>query len=495
MLRRIALIFFVVLPRLAFGAVEQSSEHAVVQMKHFSSADGEEIALQIVPKKGWYVHSAMPGEFGMPAKVIWNNENVEVLNEEWSDGEDVEYQGFGLNVYKEKGLYAALIKPKDYGQKSELELSFMACKDECFPEKLSFEFWLEDVEKTDLPAFKKAKNIFCGLPAEMLLFAFLGGLILNVMPCVFPVLFIKILGLMKVKNRRQSVKDAVLYLLGVVFCFLLMALILLFLKSHGQAIGWGFQLQSPVFLLVMIALFFVLGLMFLDVISLNLPIGKMPAGSFFMGLLAVLVASPCTAPFMGAAIGWSLTAKISGVAVVCVFLALGLGYALPFFVAGFFPELLMKILPRPGKWMLWIKRIFAIPMFLTCLWLLWVLSGSGALSDLRWQKYDEEKIQKLIENKEKFFVDFSAKWCITCLANEKVVLDTKKFFDLMDEKNIQIFKADWTDYNPKITEALSKFGRVSVPLYVFFDGENFVVLPQIVTYDRLLQSFDGRSFR
>ena len=309
------------------------------------------------------------------------------------------------------------------------------------------------------------------------------------------VLFIKILGLMKVKNRRQSIRDAVLYLLGVVFCFLLMALALLFLKSRGQAIGWGFQLQSPVFLLVMIVVFFVLGLMFLDVISLNLPIRKMPAGSFFTGLLAVLVASPCTAPFMGAAIGWSLTAKISSVAVVCVFLALGLGYALPFFVAGFFPKLLMKIMPRPGKWMLWIKKFFAIPMFLTCLWLLWVLFGSGALNDLRWQKYDEEKIQELVENKEKFFVDFSAQWCITCLANEKAVLDTKKFFDLTDEKNIRIFKADWTDYNPDITNALAKFGRVSVPLYVFFDGEKFVVLPQIVTYEKLRQSFDGLSFR
>ena len=160
-----------------------------------------------------------------------------------------------------------------------------------------------------------------------------------------------------------------------------------------------------------------------------------------------------------------------------------------FFVAGFFPSLIIKLLPKPGKWMHWIKRTFAIPMFLTCLWLLWVLVGGFSLGS-NWQKYDDDKIQSLVKNEEKIFIDFSAKWCITCLANEKAILDRQKFFDLAKDKNIHLFKADWTNYNPDITKALEKFGRSSVPLYVFFDGKSFVVLPQILSFDALLKVFD-----
>ena len=348
MFSRIVAIFLIVIPSIAFGAIKEDGEHSLINLERVSVGDGEEIALQIVPKDGWYIHSANPGEFGMPAKVVWNNDNVEILKEQWSLGKDIDYQGLPINVFLEKGVYSAAIKVKNYDKRLSLDVVFMACGEECFPEKKKIEFLIEDIEKTgSASAFKnKAENVFSKLHFRAVLFAFLGGLLLNIMPCVFPVLFIKIIGLINIKNRRQSAKDAILYLLGVVFCFAFMAMILLFLKSRGQAIGWGFQLQSPVFLVTMTVIFFVLGLMFLDVINLNLSINKIPAGSFFTGLLAVLIASPCTAPFMGAAVGWSLTAQISNFSVLGVFVALGLGYALPFFVAGFFPNLIIKIFPN-----------------------------------------------------------------------------------------------------------------------------------------------------
>ena len=221
--------------------------------------------------------------------------------------------------------------------------------------------------------------------------------------------------------------------------------------------------------------------MFLDIISLNIPIKKIPAGSFFTGLLAVLIASPCTAPFMGAAIGWGLTAQISSTLFCGIFLALGLGYALPFFLAGLFPNLIIKILPRPGKWMLWLKRLFAIPMFLTCLWLIWVLRGDISY-DNNWQPYNQEKIQSLINQNQKVFIDFSAKWCITCIANEKAVLNTQKFIQYAKEKNIHLFKADWTDYNPQVSQSINSYNRSGVPLYVYFyEKDKYLILPQILT--------------
>lgn len=481
--RAILVLIFILFPKLSFGNTEFSNDRFWLGIEQIPSQKNIEVVFRFVPKNGWYIHSHLPGEFGLPAQVVWNNENVDIISEQWSEGEDISYQGLNINAFTKNGLYTSELKVKNLQQKISADVIFMSCQEECIPEKEKFEFFI-----SELPLNKDFQNNKKSLPLfewniKILLFAFLGGLILNIMPCVFPVLFIKIIGLLNTKEKTQSIKDAFSYLLGIIVCFFIIAWILVFLKNQGHALGWGFQLQSPVFLLIMIGIFFILGLMFLDVINFNFPIQKIPAGSFFTGLLAVLIASPCTAPFMGAAIGWGLTAELSSALFYGIFLALGIGYGLPFFLAGIFPNLIIKILPRPGKWMLWIKRLFAVPMFLTCIWLIWVLQGNVRIYDNDWQKFDQEKIQSLINQNQKVFIDYSAKWCITCLANEKAVLNTQKFLQFAKEKNINLFRADWTDYNPKISKSINSYNRSGVPLYIYFyEKDNYLILPQILTF-------------
>ncbi len=338
--------------------------------------------------------------------------------------------------------------------------------------------------------------------AFVLLMAFLGGLILNLMPCIFPILFLKMINLINSAYSRAKISlEALLYFCGVVVSFGIVSLILWIMRKGGEMIGWGFQLQSPIFVAFLFILFFVLGLMFLDILHFNMPVlNKLASFSvknnklnaFLTGLFAVLIASPCSAPFMGAAIGYSITQPWP--IYFTIFFALAVGYALPFTFIGLFPQQLAKILPHPGKWMVTLKKIFALPIFATCLWLGWVFYNqtfsnisAASSSDIIWQEFSEETVAKLQQNKKPFFIDFTAKWCLTCLVNEKTALSSKTFKKLIKDKNITLLKADWTTQNDDITQALAIYGRNSVPLYIYYSGKDDepIILPQLLTTDIL----------
>ena len=330
----------------------------------------------------------------------------------------------------------------------------------------------------------------------ILLMAFVGGIVLNFMPCIFPILSIKAIALVQgAYNKRRARIEAIFYVLGVVVCFVIMASLLIVLRMQGEHIGWGFQLQSPVFVACMIVVFFVIFLMLLDLINLKNPFAnkvgrisfaKQKVNAFFTGLFAVLIASPCTAPFMGIAIGYTLSKPIY--VYYPIFVALSLGYALPFALIAFFPRILSRILPKPGKWMSILKKIFAIPVLLTCFWLAWVLwhllnVNQMEKSEVIWQDYNAQKITEAVQSGTPVFIDFTAKWCITCLANEQLALNTPEFAQLVKDKNIILYKADWTNRNEQIAKALAQYGRNSVPLYVYYDGkyQTFHILPQLLT--------------
>ena len=308
-------------------------------------------------------------------------------------------------------------------------------------------------------------------------------------------------------NHRQMRIDSLLYLAGVVLSFMIIAGFLAFLRAQGEYIGWGFQLQSPVFVAVILVIFVIVFFLLLDLIKVRNPfadrLGRISMsnrriGAFATGFFAVLIASPCTAPFMGIAIGYTLMQPLY--VYLPVFLSLSLGYALPFTLVGFFPKVLHKMLPRPGKWMDILKKVFAIPVFLTCLWLVWVLynqtgrHAAGTASTAEWQSYNARKVAELVDKGEPVFINFTAKWCITCLANEKLALDTSRFAELVQKHHIHLFKADWTNKDRHIAEALERYGRNSIPLYVYYDSENedYVILPQLLTPGILNEYLDGR---
>lgn len=347
------------------------------------------------------------------------------------------------------------------------------------------------------------------------LFAFLGGLILNLMPCVLPVLSLKILGFVKQAQEepRRLAAHGWFFTLGVLVSFWALAGVLLAIKSTGSYAGWGFQLQSPVFVAALAVLFIALALNFFGVYEFRAPFAQKTQGlasrrglwgAFLNGALATLVATPCTAPFMGAALGFALleppTVSFS------IFTSLAFGMALPVLVLSLRPEFL-RFVPKPGPWMDKLKKFLGILLLATSFWLLWVLSlqvgfkpaaeqKPGGL--IAWEVYSDERLEKLKNEKRIVFIDFTAAWCLTCQVNERIALDIPGTAKAFREMNVAPLKADWTNHDEKISRALGRYGRSSIPFYVFHDfrsGEGApVVLPEILAPVTLLEAMEKMGY-
>jgi thiol:disulfide interchange protein DsbD len=307
------------------------------------------------------------------------------------------------------------------------------------------------------------------------------------------VLSLKIISLAKMTEEQRSV-EALFYAVGVVVSMLVTAGLLYILRLFDNTVGWGFHLQSPWFVGFMFVLFIILTLLMLDIISINnrflsrfafLHFENHKINAFMTGLLAVIIATPCTAPFMGAVIAYALMAPIY--IYVPVFLILGIGYAFPFVLLAWNPLRLKKILPKPGKWMNVLKKILSIPLIFTCIWLFWVfLAQSGFIvsgKNLDWQEYSPTKIEQALENKQPVFIDFTAKWCITCMVNKQAALQSVVMAKIVKKRNILLLRADATNKDKKISKGLAFYGRASVPLYIYYDGksDDYLILPQILT--------------
>jgi DsbC/DsbD-like thiol-disulfide interchange protein/cytochrome c biogenesis protein CcdA len=327
--------------------------------------------------------------------------------------------------------------------------------------------------------------------ALALMLAFAGGLLLNLMPCVLPVLSIKALGFVNDGNSRLP--DAFLYSLGVLVSFWLLAALLIGLRALGAQLGWGFQLQSPIAVAVLAIFFLVLALNLSGLFELRFAFAGGPSGQFFSGVLAVVVASPCTAPFMGAALGYAVFE--SGWRAFAVFTALGLGMALPYAALAAAPGW-RRWLPKPGPWMPRFKQWLAVPLYATVIWLAWVFAqqvGSpGKLHDAEWQPYSAEKVAALTAAGKPVFVDFTAAWCVTCQVNERVVLGRDDVLAAFKERGVTLVRADWTRRDPEIAQALSALGRSGVPAYVYYKpGRAPLLLPELLTRERVLAALDG----
>ena len=342
-----------------------------------------------------------------------------------------------------------------------------------------------------------------GLPAPTiglvaaLAFAFAGGLILNLMPCVLPVLSIKVLGFAGAADARAMRAHGLLYGAGVVVSFLALAGLLIALQAGGNAIGWGFQLQSPVFVALLALLFLALALNLSGAFEFRslLPAGlanataaNPHADAFLTGVLAVLVASPCTAPFMGAALGYALTE--SAAVALTVFAALGVGMAVPYVLLAFRPQWL-KHLPKPGPWMQRLKRWLAVPLYATVVWLAWVFSLQVGIlgaqpAGAAWAPYSEARVAELVAQGKPVFVDFTAAWCVTCQVNKQLVLSRPETGRAFADKGVVLLRADWTRQDPEITRALAALGRNGVPVYALYrQGREPKLLPEILTLEAL----------
>lgn len=385
--------------------------------------------------------------------------------------------------------------------------------------------------------------------------ALIGGLILNLMPCVFPVLAIKVVGFARhAQDARAHRISGLAYTAGVLVSFLALGALMLGLRAAGEAVGWGFQLQSPGVVAVLAALFTLIGLNLVGVFEFRTMLPSSLAGlqarhpvadAFLTGVLAVAVASPCTAPFMGASLG--LTATLPGAQALSIFAALGLGLALPYLVAAWVPAF-ARWLPRPGAWMDTLRRFMAFPMFATVVWLVWVLgqqsgidgaatllallvalamavwaltlrgrsravlaplslaacawlawawgpkvvemlpaaSAAPTASAQGWQPWQPGLPEQLQAQGRPVFVDYTAAWCVTCQYNKKTTLSDPAVLQDLAARNVALLRADWTRRDPAITAALAALGRSGVPVYVLHaPGKPPVVFSEILSADEV----------
>jgi thiol:disulfide interchange protein/DsbC/DsbD-like thiol-disulfide interchange protein len=394
-------------------------------------------------------------------------------------------------------------------------------------------------------------NLTLGLA---LVFALLGGLLLNLMPCVFPVLSLKVLGFATHGYDNGAMRrHGVAFAGGVVASFWLLAGLLLALRAAGQQLGWGFQLQSPAVVVGLAVLFFVIALNLSGVFEIGQLVPSAISGwsarnayvnDALSGMLAVVVAAPCSAPFMGAALGWALTTTPAST--LAVFTSLGVGMALPYFLLACFPGWRAK-LPRPGHWMVRLKQLLAFPMYATVIWLAWVLGaqldndavarlfvvllllafalwawqtmragaargwGWAALASVAgivaigwpvavaavgggeqasspraadrgpWQAYEPDRVQQLNAAGRAVFVDFTAAWCVTCQVNKRLILNTDAVQQAFGQNHVALMRADWTRRDATIGRALAALGRSGVPVYVLYrPGREPLIFPEVL---------------
>ncbi len=430
-----------------------------------------------------------------------------------------------------------------------------------FPEKREFSIFVKSTQNGNS---KSDDTTFLTI-LKFLFFAFLGGIILNIMPCVLPVLSIKAMSLVKQSNSDKKIilKHSFAYAFGVVLSFWILAIFVILLKISGEIIGWGFQFQSPYFVFFLMILIFIFALSMFGLITFNPPHplikSAKPAqksgliASVFSGIFAVLLATPCTAPLLGSAIGFAFSQ--SNLIIFLSFTFIGLGLAFPFLLLGFFPKAIQK-LPKAGEWMNSFKIVMGFLLFATTLFLyralyfligaensisvLWFLLllalfvwifgknytpftslkrkfilfivllglsilGGNKLVNLKipqknsstnqskydgWKIFDEEKVLNDIKNGKKVFIDFTAEWCLTCQTNKLTVLHTHEIMNLFKQTQVVLYYADNTNKNETIAKWLKKYNRAGVPLYLFFNNEETTIFPEILTKNMIIEKIN-----
>ncbi len=365
------------------------------------------------------------------------------------------------------------------------------------------------VEITLLPEVLKGNSFQSSLLVYIAL-AFIGGIILNLMPCVLPVIGIKVFSLIEHAKSNASLRRqyGILFLLGVLVSLWIIWGAVMIARSAGMGLGWGFQLQEPWFVILLVIVLLLLALNLLGLFEVGSAIqrrvgtlkgGTPYAEALLSGFLTTLVATPCTAPFMGTSIAFAFTADIASS--FLVFTSLGLGLGLPYLAFCTSPSLI-NLLPRPGLWMVRLRQLLALPLLATAAWLLWIYalqsghltsqSSDGTYTDnynLSWQPFSEARVLELRRENKIVFVDYTAAWCITCQVNKHVVFSSDAVRSTIKERGVILVRADWTSPDAEIEASIKSHGKAGVPLdIVYTPGKGKVILPTILTPGIVLEA-------
>ncbi len=340
------------------------------------------------------------------------------------------------------------------------------------------------------------KNIW-----TMIAFAFLGGLILNVMPCVLPVLSLKFLSMVKSSNKKTHHIRAgfIASSFGILTTFWAMALVISFLKIAGHSIGWGMQFQNTYFLLFLVTIITIFAANLWGVFEINLPSfisRKIPIAKqsnthsltshFMTGVLATILATPCSAPFLGTAVGFALGQDTKAIFIIFTFL--GLGLAVPYIFVAIFPKIALYM-PKPGKWMITVKKIMAVALLATAIWLGSIAANNiigrqtQEITDGIWYKFSISRLNEEISKGKIVFVDITADWCITCKANKKFVIDDREIMQIFGKENIVLLVGDWTEMDDNLTSYINSFGKYGIPLNIIYgpNAKEGILLPELLS--------------
>ncbi len=531
------------------------------------------VALKFTLELGWHVYAPDTTKMGQPISIDWTlPTGLKLIQAVWPPSIQKEHDSLVSSVYEQNfWMLAKMVLEKPFSRADSIlkaDVSWVACQDVCKPDSaiLSLDLnnphslttpeelniWLEKIANQD-PDINPNDDWFLAL-----MLAFLGGILLNLMPCVLPVLSLKVLDLLKPQQNNSSLKShGWAFTAGVMISFLSLAGILIALRAGGQELGWGFQLQSSLFVACLACLFWIMALSLWGVFEMGLVFTRLQStyhhsllATFANGVLACVVASPCTAPFMGTALGFALTHSWQ-IALV-IFSGLGFGMALPFLLICLWPSL-ARLLPKPGAWMESLKHGLGFTLAATVLWLLWIIGHQKGLDSLLavagtllvisvgtwiwgrwsvpyrslsvrlisrliggafiggsvagmvmtvnpsapsqikvdWQPYSAETLNQALNKNKLVLIDFTATWCLTCQVNKKTTLEQPSIAKAIKKHGVIALRADWTQHDPAITQALAEYGRNSIPLYVLY-GKNKkpILLPALLTTDILLKALE-----
>ena len=536
---RNTLLFLLFIISFSFNSLAQKNSekiHEHVSLELISSVNSIykennlHLGLYFKLDPGWKIYWKYPGKAGYPPSIDWSkSENIKDLEIIWPKPEKFEILGMKSFGYSKEVILPIKLILENNNEKLliNFDVDYLTCKKICIPfnDNLMLNIPTGDgeiskyskiideyIDKSNYSNYSSFLN-----PDSILFFlfiAFIGGIILNFMPCVFPVLSLKIYNVLsqqqKKINNKTIKRNFLATILGIIFSFFVLSVLIVFLKSLGHSLGWGFQFQSPFFLSFMILILILFSLNLIDIFYIDIPIifkkfinrvinfNKKSSEffqNFFLGSFITILSTPCSAPFIGTAIGFAFVSPNQ--TIFLIFFCISLGLSTPYIILAIKPQIL-SFLPKPGLWMKKFKYFLSLLLILTAIWLFSVLliqinAINNDSKNNNWIDFNTIKIDELINENNIVFVDITADWCLTCFFNKKTVLDRKKVKNIFEKYNVKKIRGNLTKPNKEINEYINSFGRFGIPVNVIYSSSapQGILLSEVLTVQNLLSTFES----
>ena len=541
LIRNTLLLLFFIISFSFVSLAQKNSKKALISHEHVSlelislvnsihKENNLHLGLYFKLDPGWKIYWKYPGKAGYPPNIDWTkSKNIKDLEILWPKPEKFKILGMeSIGYSKEVILPIKLILENNNEELLvNFDVDYLTCKKICIPfnDNLILNIPIGDGEISkyekiineyiDKSNYSNYSNFFN--PDSILFFlfiAFIGGVVLNFMPCVFPVLSLKIYNVLS--QQQENISDKTIKrnflatILGIIFSFFILSLLIVFLKKIGHNLGWGFQFQSPIFLFFMILILILFSLNLVNVFSIDIPIifkkflnriinlNKKSSEffqNFFLGSFITILSTPCSAPFIGTAIGFAFVSPNQ--IIFLIFFCISLGLSSPYIILATKPQIL-SFLPKPGLWMRKFKYFLSLLLILTAIWLsktllIQINTISNDSKNNNWINFDTIKLSELINENNIVFVDITADWCLTCFYNKKTVLDRKKVKNIFETYDVKKIRGDLTKPNREINKYINSFGRFGIPFNAIYSSSapQGILLPEVLTVQNLLSTFEN----